>query len=55
MITDERGQRIGNQVIDMKRPGQSLTDDSQDGVCASTCSVAAVTQSPAGSTQYPYP
>ena len=39
-ITDERGQRIGNQVIDVKTPGQSLTGDPQGLLDATTCNVA---------------
>jgi hypothetical protein len=39
-ITDERGQRIGNQVIDVRTPGQSLTGDPQNRSNATACNVA---------------
>ncbi|HKU78890.1 MAG TPA: hypothetical protein VJQ42_03530, partial [Rhodanobacteraceae bacterium] len=54
-ITDERGQRIGSQTIDVKTPGQSLTEDPQSRSNANTCNAVAVGQTPAGSTPCPNP
>jgi len=54
-ITDERGQRIGSQTIDVKTAGQSLTDNPQSRSNASTCNVAGVGQTLAGSVLCPKP
>ena len=54
-ITDERGQRIGSQTIEVKTAGQSLTDNPQSRSNASTCNVAGVGQALAGSVLCPKP
>ena len=48
-ISDERGARIGNQIITIKTSGQSLTDNSQPPADVGSCRVA-IGRSASGST-----